>query len=1256
MKKERYSWDISLRIIFIAILLFVTGWHLYAQLTLPNEHNPRDYKYSTFNDGWYRITADGKRIPFAVPGSCDIASGETFILENILPDTIQNNSWLCFRTSKQDIDVYIDDELRESYTTKDTRPFGVASVSTYLYVSLSTDDIGKPIYVHMTSKSTYSGVMRSIMFGDKTGILFGVYQDNFTIFILAAVMFILSLTGLILSFIINRHIKLPLHFRYLCWSILAVSMWVITQSKLRQFVFSNVSATSAYSEFLLMLLPVPLAIYMDFIQNQRYRKYYRISETISLTNFVVCSALITSSTIDQTNLTSIIYTVLGIFLAIAAVAIIIDIKTKRILEYKYVGIGLAGVVLCSILQLILSLNLENLLNGTTLCFGFLFLLIMDVLQTGVDIVRSEKSKQQALAASEAKAKFLASMSHEIRTPINAVLGIDELIARETTQDIIKEYAEDIRTAGRSLLAIVNDILDFSKIESGKMTVVPLEYDLSSVVNDCCSMVKVKADEKGLTLNTICDESIPSRLYGDEVRIRQILINLLSNAIKYTNEGSVTLTLGGRMNDSGHFLLEILVHDTGIGIKEESLPVLFDSFSRVDDYETHKIEGTGLGLSIVKNLIELMNGSITVDSVYGKGSIFKVTLPQGIISERPIGDLSNAYKNIAATTQASTLLAPDARILVVDDIPVNLKVFCGLLKDTMMQIDTASSGREGLVKIRSNNYDMIFLDHMMPDLDGIEVLKLIKEMSEARKQLTPVIMLTANAIIGAKEEYLQHGFDDYLSKPIQKEKLYKLIKQYLPEELQIIQEKETPNHPVSSSIISEIDFLNIDAGLSYHGNDADLYLDILKMSYDSHNDAKLQGYFMDKDWINYQILIHSIKGTTKSIGAEKLSYNALMLENAAKTKDFEFIAAHHAAFMEDYQTLLHNIRLQVIQKLSKVSNEKNSRTFELLVVDDDPINLRMAEKILEKFFRVTCVQNGKEALELVSNQSFDLILLDIHMPEMDGFSVLQELKARPETKDIPVVFLSADTDTDTEYNSFKAGAMDYIRKPFVPDIMLERINRILELDRLQQYLQDEVKKNASKAEKLSLQAMLALAQTIDAKDKYTKGHSTRVAKYSKKLAIKLGLPEADQDNVYFMGLLHDIGKIGIPDSIINKPQRLTDEEFAIIKQHPEIGYDILKNFGEIPYIEEGARWHHEHVDGSGYPDGLTGEQIPKLVRIISVADAYDAMTSRRSYRDILPQSFIKEELERCKGKQFDTEVAEAMIQLIEEDINYLMNEG
>ena len=712
-------------------------------------------------------------------------------------------------------------------------------------------------------------------------------------------------------------------------------------------------------------------------------------------------------------------------------------------------------------------------------------------------------------------------------------------------------------------------------------------------------------------------------------------------------------MGGKKDDSGHYLLEIVVKDTGIGIKNENIPLLFDSFSRVDENTTHKIEGTGLGLSIVHNLVELMHGTIQVNSQYGKGSIFTVNIPQGIISDLPIGNLTNAYNNQHISYTSDDLVAPDASILVVDDVPVNIKVFCGLLKDTMLQIDTATSGREALRKIRSNTYDIIFLDHMMPDLDGIETLKLINEMTESKKKHTPVIMLTANAILGAKEEYLQKGFDDYLSKPIQKDRLMKLIRQYLPDEL-ILTRENLKEQQENKPIIERIDFLNTELGLSFYDGDVDFYLEIVEAVLEADYSKKIQNFFEMEDWHNYQILVHSLKSSSKSIGAEVLSSKALALENAAKTKDINFIRDNHEDLMQTYLTLLDNIRKLFADPSNTTQQAENA--FHILVIDDDKINLKTARKILEEFFQVTCLESGKDALAYMQHHIPDLILLDIHMPEMDGFEVLQNIKSNQQTKDIPVIFLTADNDSETELNSFKAGVMDFIRKPFIPDIMLERINRIIELDRLQQYLQDEVKKNEIKVEKLSLQAMLTLSQTIDAKDKYTKGHSNRVAKYSKKLAMRLGLSEAEQDTVYFMGLLHDIGKIGIPDNIINKPQKLTDEEFAIIKKHPEIGYDILKNIAEIPNIEIGARWHHERMDGKGYPDGLKGNEIPKLVRIISVADAYDAMTSKRSYRDILPQAYIRNELEKGKNKQFDPEVAEAMIQLINEDTDYLMNEN
>lgn len=336
--------------------------------------------------------------------------------------------------------------------------------------------------------------------------------------------------------------------------------------------------------------------------------------------------------------------------------------------------------------------------------------------------------------------------------------------------------------------------------------------------------------------------------------------------------------------------------------------------------------------------------------------------------------------------------------------------------------------------------------------------------------------------------------------------------------------------------------------------------------------------------------------------------------------------------------------------------------EILVVDDDMMNLRIASKILEKQFSVNCVSSGAEALEFVSGKMPNLILLDIHMPGMDGFEVIAKLKSDDKYKDIPVIFLTADDDREAELRGFKEGALDFITKPFIAAIMLQRVSRILELDRLQKNLQSEVLKQTKKAEErrfhmeqLTLQVMKALASTIDAKDKYTNGHSIRVAEYSREIAKRVGKSEKEQEEIYYMGLLHDIGKIGIPDEIINKPAKLTEEEYAVVKTHPVIGAQILGNITEMPNIGVGARWHHERYDGKGYPDGLIGEDIPEFARIIGVADAYDAMASKRSYRDVLSQQVVREEILRCKGTQFSPEFADIMLEMIDNDVNYDMSE-
>ena len=331
---------------------------------------------------------------------------------------------------------------------------------------------------------------------------------------------------------------------------------------------------------------------------------------------------------------------------------------------------------------------------------------------------------------------------------------------------------------------------------------------------------------------------------------------------------------------------------------------------------------------------------------------------------------------------------------------------------------------------------------------------------------------------------------------------------------------------------------------------------------------------------------------------------------------------------------------------------------VVVVDDDIMNLKMAGRILStNNMRVTALKSGQALLDYIKeNETPDLILLDINMPGMDGFETLKKLREQEVgQEEIPVIFLTANDDEDSETRGLSLGAMDFIKKPFVPEVLTLRVRHIIDLIRLQRNLSQEVEKKTEENEKLFMHVVHSLADAIDAKDTYTNGHSGRVAKYSKEIARRYGYSEKAQGDIYMMGLLHDVGKIGVPDAVINKPAKLTDEEFALIKNHPVMGARILKNIREMPALAIGARWHHERFSGGGYPDGLSGSDIPEEARIIAVADAYDAMSSRRSYRDVLPQEVVRGEIEKGKGTQFDPKFADIMLSMIDEDTEYTLKE-
>lgn len=406
---------------------------------------------------------------------------------------------------------------------------------------------------------------------------------------------------------------------------------------------------------------------------------------------------------------------------------------------------------------------------------------------------------EARDANNAKSAFLSHMSHEIRTPINAILGMDEMILQESDETDILDYAESIRSAGNNLLGIVNDILDFSKIEAGKMSIIPIEYEITSVINDLYNVVRLRAHDKGLTVKLDIDPKLPSVLFGDETRIKQVITNILTNAVKYTEKGTVTLCIkqiaDGTEEDRENLSkacpgddvpersikLSVSVKDTGIGIKPEDMDKLFEEYERVEEKRNRTIEGTGLGLSITTELLELMGSRLSVSSVYGEGSDFGFEIMQGVVNDEPVGEICEKFRRSEVKKKRFRFTAEDARILVVDDVKVNLSLVEKLLKKTKINIDTAESGSEALELVRKNEYDVIFLDHLMPGMDGTETLQKMNEMEDNLSAGAPVIALTANALSGAKDEYISAGFKDYLSKPISIEEMEDILFYYIPPE-------------------------------------------------------------------------------------------------------------------------------------------------------------------------------------------------------------------------------------------------------------------------------------------------------------------------------------------------------------------------------------------------------------------------------------------------------------------------------------------
>lgn len=535
-------------------------------------------------------------------------------------------------------------------------------------------------------------------------------------------------------------------------------------------------------------------------------------------------------------------------------------------------------------------------------------------QTALDKIRKlnqeyEKAKDEAVRANEAKSLFLSNMSHEIRTPINAVLGMNEMILRECADKQILSYAANIRSSGKTLLFLINDILDMSKIESGKMEIVRVEYEPENMMMDLWNVIFLRAQEKGLSIRFTLDETMPRVLYGDDVRIKQIVTNLLTNAVKYTPQGGIEMTAAYERAEGGTIKLIISVKDTGMGIRKEDMGKLFESFQRLDEEKNRNIEGTGLGMNITMSLLKLMDGDMKVESEYGKGSVFTVTIPQRIVCDEPTGDFDSIRKRREETLskKQQSFEAPEARVLVVDDNSMNLTVFQSLLKRTKMQITTADSGKRCLELVKQEPYHIIFMDHMMPEMDGIETLHEMQKLSDYPNAATPVIVLTANALSGAREGYLKEGFVDFLTKPIDGDLLEETVQKYLPDTLV----KRTEGEGESGEEVLQIDqekFLTYDIsvknGLAYAKGDLDMYLELARLFVrDRGKQDAMRQLLQEGNLKDYAILVHGLKGNARTLGADRLADMAFEHEKESKAGNAVYADDHFEELLDVWEHTL-----------------------------------------------------------------------------------------------------------------------------------------------------------------------------------------------------------------------------------------------------------------------------------------------------------------------------------------------------------------
>ncbi len=947
---NRYIWVLANLLLLTAVGFFVVA--LFGKAG-DGEANIGDFGTQSFNEDW-TVYLDGQSELITLPQLRKFDGETVVVMEKRLPENVTEGMQLFLRSSLKDIRIYIGGSLREEYQCDDFWYTKENIPRAYIMVELTAEDAGQRVRIELGAEGTAR--LEEVRIGYGNNAWFELLESYLPAVIAAFLLVILGILAMLVQPVLSRFFHSGHTVFLLGQVLLVVGCWMLSESRIRQMVFHSPTYSTIFAYLCIETIGGFTVMYFNAVQKYQYNKIYCAYEAILFGLAAVNAVLDLSGLIDfnRTIIFSHCWLVVGVTMIITTV--LLDYRKKRLKAYSVTAVGMAVFVGFCVAEAVNYYLSEFPVLGIYLGFGLVVLLAATVIQAVRDELAKireaealERAKEDAENANRAKSQFLARVSHEIRTPVNAVIGLNEMILRESREEETLQHAKDVKNASIALLDIINELLDASKIEAGVMELVIAEYELGSMLNDLYNMIRARLGDKQLKLVFDVDPNMPSRFAGDDMRIRQILLNLLTNAVKYTNEGTITVSLKWR-DEGENAVLRYEVRDTGIGIKKEDIGKLKAAFQRVDLSRNKNVEGTGLGLNIVQQYLALMDSELEIQSVYEVGSEFAFEIEQKIMDREALGDFHERFCAAEKAAQkAVRYQATGAKVLVVDDHRMNLKVIRNLLKETGVQIKEAESGKECLEILHQQSFDLIFLDHMMPGMDGIETLHCIRE--EHLCDGVPIIMLTANATVGSREKYLAEGFSDFVSKPILPDQLDAVMLKYLPGALvqtlssEVAKQECAASEDIKDAVMEQsggpedgtdggnstgtesnhnVEKMESDTGMDGTSvfekikealpefdyasalktcmEDEEFYLELFQDFSVLPIREELARYLAEGDYKSYCIRIHGFKNNSYSIGARELGDLAYAMEQLTRETIPEEIEDMQKALLEEYDRI------------------------------------------------------------------------------------------------------------------------------------------------------------------------------------------------------------------------------------------------------------------------------------------------------------------------------------------------------------------